>query len=134
MPECERLICIFQSGQSQANISKFEQRVLHVLAQGGMIRFNRDHRGKVTQVDCYSRDGFRLGDCSHNVFEWLRERRLIRSRSGQPYQITREGLKAVRFQLDNRYRPMSRSGPRNLLWVASNLGARMSLASEADAR
>ncbi|EAQ28134.1 hypothetical protein NAP1_11083 [Erythrobacter sp. NAP1] len=84
------------------NISKHEQRVLHVLAQGGLIRFERDHRGKVTGVDCYNRDGFRLADCSLPVFERLRKRRLIRSRSGKPYRITREGLLAVRAQLDNR--------------------------------
>lgn len=84
------------------NISKHEQRVLHVLAQGGLIRYARDPRGKVCQVDCYNRDGFRLADCSLPVFERLRRRRLIRSRSGQPYRITREGLAAVRAQLDNR--------------------------------
>ena len=42
------------------NISKHEQRVLHVLAQGGMIRYLRDAHGKVIEVDCYNRDGFRL--------------------------------------------------------------------------
>lgn len=84
------------------NISKHEQRVLHVLAQGGLIRYARDERGKVYQVDCYNRDGFRLADCNLSVFERLRRRRLIRSSSGQPYRITREGLLAVRAQLDNR--------------------------------
>jgi hypothetical protein len=84
------------------NISRYEQRVLHVLAQGGSIRYRRDARGKVIEVDCFNRDGFRLADCSLSVFERLRKRRLIRSREGQPYRITREGLAAVRSQLDNR--------------------------------
>ena len=84
------------------NISKHEQRVLHALAQGGLIRYRRDAHGKVIEVDCFNRDGFRLADCSLSVFERLRRRRLIRSQEGQPYRITREGLAAVRAQVDNR--------------------------------
>lgn len=84
------------------NISKHEQRVLHVLAQGGMIRYLRDTHGKVIEVDCYNRDGFRLTDCSLSIFNRLRRRGLIRSMAGQPYRITRDGLAAVRAQLDNR--------------------------------
>ena len=84
------------------NISRHEQRVLHVLAQGGMIRYLRDAHGKVIEVDCYNRDGFRLTDCSLAIFNRLRRRGLIRSMAGQPYRITREGLAAVRAQLDNR--------------------------------
>jgi hypothetical protein len=84
------------------NISKHEQRVLHVLAQGGQIRYRRDDHAKVVEVDCFNRDGFRLADCSLAVFDRLRKRRLIRSMGGQPYRITREGLAAVRAQLDNR--------------------------------
>ncbi len=84
------------------NISKREQRVLHVLAQGGMIRFERADNGRVTVVDCFNRDGFRLADCTLETFRRLRRRRLIRSQSGKPYQITRRGLEAVRAQLDNR--------------------------------
>lgn len=84
------------------NVSKHEQRVLHVLAQGGMIRYRRDAHGKIVEVDCFNRDGFRLADCHLSVFERLRRRRLIRSLNGQPYRIARDGLAAVRAQLDNR--------------------------------
>jgi len=84
------------------NISKHEQRVLHVLAQGGLIRYRRDAHGKIVEVDCFNRDGLRLVDCSLPVFERLRRRRLIRSHDGQPYRISREGLAAVRSQHDNR--------------------------------
>lgn len=53
-------------------------------------------------MDCITRDGWRLEDCSLHVFRKLRKRRFIRSEQGRPYRITREGLEAVRAQVDNR--------------------------------
>ena len=87
------------------NISKHEQRVLHALAQGGRIVHRRcADTGKIVAVDCFNRDGWRLGDCSPGVFRRLKRRRLIASYGGQPYRISRQGLDAVRAQLDNRNR------------------------------
>ncbi|HEY0626731.1 MAG TPA: YjhX family toxin [Allosphingosinicella sp.] len=38
------------------NISKYEQRVLHALAQGGRIVHRRDpETGKIVEVDCFNR-------------------------------------------------------------------------------
>ncbi|HEY4546936.1 MAG TPA: YjhX family toxin [Pedomonas sp.] len=84
------------------NISKIEQRVLHTLAQGGCIVHRRDQSGRIVEVDCFNRDGYRLTDCTLSLFQKLRKRRLISSCGGAPYRITREGLTAVRSQLDNR--------------------------------
>jgi hypothetical protein len=84
------------------NISKHEQRTLHALAQGGRIKHHKDDRGDIIAVDCVTRDGWRLADCSLHVFRKLRRRGFIRSEAGTPYRITREGLEAVRAQLDNR--------------------------------
>lgn len=83
------------------NVSKGEQRVLHALAQGGFIRHERDN-GRISRVDCFTRDGFRLADCTLEVFSRLKRRRLIESRGGSPYRISRKGLAVVRAQLDNR--------------------------------
>ncbi len=84
------------------NISKYEQRVLHALAQGGSIIHRFDGRGRIVEIDCMNRDGWRLDDCTIPVFQKLRRKRLIGSIGGAPYHITREGLRAVRAQLDNR--------------------------------
>ncbi len=77
--------------------------MLHALAQGGRIVHRRDpETGKIVEVDCFNRDGWRLDDCRLGVFKKLKRRHLIASRSGAPYRITRHGLAAVRSQLDNR--------------------------------
>ena len=84
------------------NISKQEQRVLHELALGGAIHHERHNNGKITDVTCYTRDGHVLSDCTLTVFQRLRKRRFITSRSGRPYRVSRNGIKAVRAQLNQR--------------------------------
>ena len=84
------------------NISKPQQRTLHALAQGGRIIIERDHRGDLVAAECITRDGWALSDCNLEVFKSLKKKRMIASRNGQPYQITREGLVNLRSQLDNR--------------------------------
>lgn len=84
------------------NISKREQRVLHALAQGGVIRYERAANGKISNILCVTRDGHILTDCTLDVFNRLKRRRFIRSTGGQPYRVTRLGLTSVRAQLDNR--------------------------------
>jgi len=84
------------------NISKPQQRTLHALAQGGRIIIERDERGNLVSAECVTRDGWTLADCDVSVFKSLKRKRLIASREGRPYQITREGLVNLRSQLDNR--------------------------------
>jgi hypothetical protein len=84
------------------NISRTQQRILHALAQGGHIQHHRDDRGRLAQIDCLTREGWRLETCDLTLFRKLRAHGFIASRNGGPYRITREGLVAVRAQADNR--------------------------------
>lgn len=84
------------------NISRAEQRTLHALAQGGRVILERDERGRPTAAECVTRDGWTLTDCDLGVWKKLKAKRLIASREGGPYAITREGLARLRPQLDNR--------------------------------
>ena len=84
------------------NISRREQRVLHVLALGGRILHERAGGPKIISVTCLTRDGAILSDCDLPLFNRLRKRRLIESKSGSPYRISRRGRLSVRAQLDNK--------------------------------
>ena len=69
---------------------------------GGRIDFRKNDKGDIVEIDCFNRDVWRLDDCTLVIFRKLRRRRFIRSQDSGPYRITREGLAAVRPQLDNR--------------------------------
>lgn len=84
------------------NISKYEQRVLHALAQGGAIHHRRDTDGRIVDAVCFTREGHVLADGTLALFRKLKRRKLIYSSGGRPYRISRLGLEAVRSQLDNR--------------------------------
>ncbi len=84
------------------NISKREQRVLHVLAQGGSIHVERMENGKVREVSCFTCDGHVLAECSLKLFDRLKKRRFIKSVNGQPYRATKLGIRSVNPQYNNR--------------------------------
>lgn len=83
------------------DISRAEQRILHLLAQGGRIELIR-HGKKLVELHCYSRDGWRYPGLDEQLFRKLKKKRAIASKGGEPYRITRRGLELVRAELDNR--------------------------------
>ncbi|OJT97217.1 MAG: hypothetical protein BGN83_05205 [Rhizobium sp. 63-7] len=84
------------------DISRAEQRILHLMAQGGRIEIERDDRKKVETVSCFTRDGWLYPGFDMALFRKLKRLKAIRSSGGQPYRITDKGLRLVRAQLDNR--------------------------------
>ena len=84
------------------NVSRNGQRVLHALAQGGLIRHRKDEDNRISNIECLTREGWLLSLCTLVLFKALRRKGLIASSNGGPYRITRQGLQAVRSRPDNR--------------------------------
>jgi uncharacterized protein YjhX (UPF0386 family) len=93
---------LYVSGSLKLDISRDEQRVLHALAQGGIIVPLKNTRGRIDALELYNRDGWRMPVLDLNLFRKLKRRRTISSQEGGPYRITRRGLELVRSELDNR--------------------------------
>lgn len=83
------------------DISRAEQRILHLLAQGGHIKIMKQNK-RIIAVECFTRDGWRYPGLNVELFKRLKRRRAIASRRGGPYAVTRRGLELVRSQMDNR--------------------------------
>lgn len=84
------------------DISRAEQRILHILAQGGLILVEKDGRGRIAELACVTRDGWHFPGLDLRLFRKIKRRRAIASANGGPYRITRRGLELVRAQPDNR--------------------------------
>jgi uncharacterized protein YjhX (UPF0386 family) len=84
------------------DISRAEQRILHLLAQGGRIELVRDDNRKIEKLSLYTRDGWVFSGLNLETFRKLKRKRAIASASGKPYRITTRGLELVRGELDNR--------------------------------
>lgn len=84
------------------DISRDEQRVLHALAQGGLIKPLKNAKGRIDGLELYNRDGWLMPMLSLPLFKKLQRRKAIKSQNGEPYRITRRGLELVRSEFDNR--------------------------------
>jgi uncharacterized protein len=84
------------------DISRTEQRVLHLLAQGGRIEVKKNERKRIVTVECLTRDGWRYPGVDFELFRKLKRKRAVASRESGPYRITRRGLELVRSEPDNR--------------------------------
>lgn len=84
------------------DITRAEQRILHLLAQGGWIEHDHPRNAKVLDVTCYTRDGWVYPGLDLALFRKLKRLKAIASSGGRPYRITGRGLRLVRAQPDNR--------------------------------
>ena len=84
------------------DISRVEQRILHLLAQGGRIEIGRSENNKIETVSCFTRDGWLYPDFGIELFRKLKRLKAIKSSGGHPYRISERGLQLVRSQLNNR--------------------------------
>ena len=103
-PVAERFFAFIQTLDGHLktmDISRAEQRILHLLAQGGRIDIEKDDNRKIVTVACITRDGWRASGLDVPLFRKLKRRRCIASSCGRPYRITQRGLELVRAQLDN---------------------------------
>ncbi len=83
------------------DISRDEQRILHLMAQGGRIEIIRSD-GKIESAKCYTRDGWIYPGFDLMMFRKLKRKKAISSSGGKPYRITQRGLMLVRSELTNR--------------------------------
>jgi uncharacterized protein YjhX (UPF0386 family) len=84
------------------DISRTEQRILHLLAQGGRIEIEKNAGKRIEAARCLTRDGWRYPGFDLELFRKLKRKRAVASSQGGPYRITRRGLELVRSELDNR--------------------------------
>ncbi len=84
------------------DISRAEQRILHLLAQGGRIELVRDDNRKVEKLQLFTREGWMFSGLDIVTFRKLKQKKAIRSIGGMPYRITERGLVLVRAEQNNR--------------------------------
>ena len=84
------------------DISRSEQRILHLLAQGGSVRIEKDDGRHISKIELFTREGWIFSGMQIETFRKLKRRGLIASRNACPYHITRRGLELVRAQANNR--------------------------------
>ena len=84
------------------DISRAEQRILHLLAQGGRIEIIRNDEGKIERLNLHTREGWVFSGLDLLTFRKLKQKRAIASCAGKPYRVTERGLELVRAQPDNR--------------------------------
>ena len=84
------------------DISRAEQRILHLLARGGRIEITRDENRKIEKLHLITREGWAFSGIDLLTFRKLKQKKAIKSQGSKPYRITERGLVLVRAEQDNR--------------------------------
>ena len=93
------------------DISRDEQRVLHALAQGGLIKPLKNAKGRIDRLELYNRDGWRMPFLTLLLFKKLQRKKAIKSQDGEPYRIAGSfedmtQIKDVQHALEERERQL----------------------------
>ena len=73
------------------DISRTEQRVLHLLAQGGRIEIEKNEKKRIASVKCLTREGWHYPGVDLDLFRKLKRKKAVSSSGGGPYRITGAG-------------------------------------------
>ncbi len=74
------------------NISRKERRALEMLSLGGTIIVEKDTRNKPLEASFVTREGWSLDGAGLAEFKVLKAKRLVVSRNGGNYTISRDGV------------------------------------------
>lgn len=77
------------------NISKPERKALEMLSHGGRIVLEKDDRNHPVEVYFFTREGWILDGAGMKEFKALRTKRLIASKNGGHYAISRAGVQSL---------------------------------------
>ena len=73
------------------DISRTEQRILHLLAQGGRIEIEKNQKKRIASVKCLTRDGWHYPGVDLGLFRKLKRKKAVSSSGGGPYRIPGAG-------------------------------------------
>lgn len=79
------------------NISKIERRALEMLSFGGRVIVEKDGRNALLDVSFVTREGWFMDGVGETEFRTLRRKKMILSRDGGDYRITRKGVEALQI-------------------------------------
>lgn len=66
------------------DISRTEQRILHLLAQGGRIEIEKNDKKRIASVKCLTRDGWHYPDVDLDLFRKLKRKKAVSSSEAAP--------------------------------------------------
>ena len=100
------------------NISRTEQRVLHLLAQGGRIVIEKDDDNRIAEIVCLTRDGWQYPGVDRELLRKLKRKKAVASFDGGPYasrgaasNSSARGPTTASGELPGRRRPVRHARP-----------------------
>jgi uncharacterized protein YjhX (UPF0386 family) len=85
------------------DISRIEQRILHLLAQGGRIGIEKNEKKRIASVKCLTRDGWHYPGVDLDLFRKLKRKKAV---SSSPHHKARARTRPFRTrqQIESKFR------------------------------